>query len=359
MKDPSVPDVRSRLLQWFDDHRRDLPWRRTRDPYRILVAEVLLQRTRVASGTPYYERFLQRFPTVRDLAAASLESVLGAWEGLGFYGRARNLHAAAKVIVERHGGDVPRDLEALEALPGVGPYTAGAVGSIAFGIPAAAVDGNVTRVLSRLFRISDVASTRGKRQLVELATELVPSDRPGEFNQALMELGATICTPRSPDCPVCPLEKTCVARAEGVQEQLPPRQRTRRSPLVPVVFGLVEGGGRLLLVRRPERGLLGGLWALPGGERPRGTDDRSALRRAIRSQAGVEVRVGAPVDRVEHTFSHRRWSGAIYRCVVDRPPETSEGVRWVSRHEALRFPLVPFHRHTIERTSRSIESFEA
>src|SRR3972149_3067683 len=150
VKDLSVPEVRGRLLQWFDDHRRDLPWRRTRDPYRILVAEVLLQRTRVVSGTPYYERFLERFPTVRDLAAASLESVLGAWEGLGFYGRARNLHAAAKAIVERHGGDVPRDLEALEALPGVGPYTAGAVGSIAFGIPAAAVDGNVTRVLSRL-----------------------------------------------------------------------------------------------------------------------------------------------------------------------------------------------------------------
>src|SRR5438034_6675533 len=196
MGEPSAPAVRTRLLAWYDENRRDLPWRRTTDPYRILVAEYLLQRTRVASGTPYYERFLERFPTVRDLAAASLDDVLAVWEGLGFYGRARNLHAAARAIVERHGGPVPRSLEELSDLPGIGPYTAGAVGSIAFGIPVPAVDGNVTRVIARLFRIrADVQSASVRHRVAEIATRFVSPDRPGAFNQAMMELGATLCTP--------------------------------------------------------------------------------------------------------------------------------------------------------------------
>ena len=325
-----------------------MPWRRTRDPYRILVAEVLLQRTRVVSGTPYYERFLERFPTVQDLAKASSQDVLRAWEGLGFYRRARNLHAAAKAIIERHAGEVPRDVAALEALPGIGPYTAGAIGSIAFGLRVPAIDGNATRVLSRLFRISDVISLPGKGRLLEIAKALVPADRPGIFNQAVMELGATVCTPASPECPVCPLEDLCIARREGIQEALPIRQRVRPSPVVPVVFGLVEDRDRVLLIRRPEPGLLGGLWALPGGERPRRSDDREALAQAIRTQAGLEARVGLRLGRVDHTFSHRRWSGTVYRCEILSDTRPSDAARWMSRREVRSVPMVSFHRKLLE-----------
>src|SRR2546430_6052542 len=221
MAAPSPTEIRSRLLAWYAANRRDLPWRRTRDPYRILVAEYLLQRTRIASGTPYYERFLMRFPTVQDLAAASLDDVLAVWEGLGFYGRAKRLHAAAHVIVAEHDGKVPPSYDALAALPGICPYTAGAIASIAFGIVAPAVDGNVLRVLARLFRIpEDVTSVVVHRRMIELAATLVSLDAPGAFNQAIMELGATTCTPTRPACDRCPLENQCLARAAGEEHEI-------------------------------------------------------------------------------------------------------------------------------------------
>src|SRR5881628_546148 len=292
MGDPSPIEVRTRLLAWYDANRRDLPWRHTRDPYRILVAEYLLQRTRIASGTPYYERFVERFPTVRDLAAAPLDDVLAVWEGLGFYGRARNLHAAAQSIVQRHGGEVPRSYDDLASLPGIGPYTAGAVASIAFGIPVPAVDGNVVRVVARLFQIREnVTAGRVRRRIVEIAARLVSPERPGAFNQALMELGATVCTPMAPACESCPVERSCLARAAGEERELPISTRPRSPRSVTVVFGLVTANGRVLLVRRPKGRLLGGLWALPGGER-NGPSEIADLKGSIRSQAGIEVRVG-------------------------------------------------------------------
>src|SRR2546427_1110616 len=206
MGDPSPNEIRARLLTWYDANRWDLPWRRTRDPYRILVAECLLQRTRIASGTPYYERFLERFPTVRDLAAAPLDDILAVWEGLGFYGRARNLHAAARSIVQEHRGEIPRSYDELASLPGIGPYTAGAVASIAFGTSVPAVDGNVTRVIARLFRIREsVTAGRVRRRGAEIAAPAGSPDRTGAFNQALMELGATVCTPIAPACGSCPI----------------------------------------------------------------------------------------------------------------------------------------------------------
>ncbi len=357
MGEPSTLDVRSRLLAWYDANRRDLPWRRTDDPYRIFVAEYLLQRTRIASGTPYYERFLERFPTVRDLAAASLDDVLAVWEGLGFYGRARNLHAAARAIAERHGGQIPRSFEEIESLPGIGPYTAGAVASIAFGVPVPAVDGNVTRVIARLFRIRDDATRAvAKRRTHEIAARLVSPERPGAFNQAMMELGATVCKPSSPTCNRCPLERMCLAHLAGEEDEFPVSRRPRVSPLVPVVFGLVVADGRVLLVRRPSGQLLGGLWSLPGGERSR-KDERTSLADAVRRQAGIEVDIGVRWSRVSRTFSHRKWSGSIYRCTPRRAPESGGSVRWIPRAEALRLPLVPFHREVIE-ALEGLESFE-
>ena len=357
MGEPSAPAVRTRLLAWYDANRRDLPWRRTTDPYRILVAEYLLQRTRVASGTPYYERFLERFPTVRDLAAASLDDVLAVWEGLGFYGRAKNLHAAARAIVDRHGGRLPKSFDDLVALPGMGPYTAGAIASIAFGVPVPAVDGNVTRVIARVFRIRDDA-TRAvvKRRIHEIAARLVSPERPGAFNQAMMELGATVCKPSSPSCNHCPLKRMCLAHLAGEEDELPVSRRPRVSPLVRVVFGLVAAGGRVLLVRRPEGQLLGGLWSLPGGERSR-KDERTSLADAVRRQAGIEVDIGGRWSEVSRTFSHRKWTGSIYRCTPRHAPESGDSVRWLAREEALRLPLVPFHRDAIE-ALEGLDSFE-
>jgi len=354
MGEPSASEVRSRLLAWYDANRRDLPWRRTRDPYRILVAEYLLQRTRVASGTPYYERFLERFPTVRDLAAASLDDVLAVWEGLGFYGRARNLHAAARAIVERHGGQIPRSFEELESLPGIGPYTAGAIASIAHGIPVPAVDGNVTRVIARLFRVrEEVSKAVARRRIIEIASRLVPSERPGAFNQAMMELGATVCTSESPTCPACPLEDLCLARAAGEERELPVSNALRPPRTVPVVFGLVRRRDRVLLVRRPEKGLLGGLWALPGGERPDATDEREALRLLIRDQVGLRVRVDSRFTVVSQTFSHRTWRGAIYSCTPVGAIRQGREARWMRLQDLPATPLVPFHRKALVDAARS------
>jgi A/G-specific adenine glycosylase len=354
--EPSPVEVRTRLLAWYAANRRDLPWRRTRDPYRILVAEYLLQRTRIASGRPYYERFIARFPTVRDLAAASLDDVLAVWEGLGFYGRARNLHAAARAIAERHGAQVPRSYQELLDLPGIGPYTAGAVASIAFGIPVPAVDGNVTRVIARLFRIrADITEGATRRRIAEFAARLVSMEDPGAFNQAMMDLGARICTPTSPACNRCPLEPLCLARAAGEERVIPFAQKPEPPRAVLVAFALVESKGRVLLVRRERGELLAGLWGLPGGEIRSRRSARKSLPEIVKAQTGVAIVVGPPWSSVERTFSHRRWSGTIFRSSPAERPRERGRVRWIPIPEALKLPLVPSHRVAL----RSLSGLEA
>jgi A/G-specific adenine glycosylase len=252
------------MLAFFDERRRELPWRETSDPYRILVSEIMLQQTRVETVVPYYRRWVQRFPDPASLAEADEEEVLRHWQGLGYYRRARNLQAAAREIVEQWGGDVPGDAKALASLPGVGPYTAGAVGSIAFGQVVPAVDGNVRRVMARL--MDDPAP--GAALLTREVSRLVDPHRPGDFNQALMELGATVCTPRSPDCPVCPVAEVCRARAAGTQAERPrppgKREIPHRVEAVAVVVRPGPGRWEVLLRRRPVSGLLGGMWECPG-----------------------------------------------------------------------------------------------
>lgn len=359
MAPSSAVAIEEALLAWFDAHRRDLPWRRTKDPYRILVAEFVLQRTRVASGTPYYERFLRRFPDVASLARAPLADVLREWEGLGFYRRARNLHAAAKAIVERHAGQIPSRAADLRELPGVGPYTAGAVASIAFGERVPAVDGNAVRVIARLHRIEqDVSHGPGRARVHALAKDLVPVSRPGAFNQALMELGATVCVPRAPACDRCPLADLCLARAAGIQASLPWAAAPRPVREVPVAFAYVESKGRVLLVHRPEGGLLGGLWSLPGGELD-SDDVRASLRGLVHAQTGGRTRIGGPVLSVDHTFSHRIWRGAIYACRF-LPGRLARGARWMTPEDARSEPLVPFVRKAIAALAArtTLESFD-
>ncbi len=337
-----------------------MPWRNTKDPYRILVAEYLLQRTRVASGTPYYERFIAQFPNVQALASASEEDVLRAWEGLGFYRRARNLHAASRAILRDHGGSVPSDAATLATLPGIGPYTAGAVASIAFGERVPAVDGNVTRVIARLFRVeADVTTRAGRADIAERAGSLVPEGRPGSFNQALMELGSTVCTPVRPECATCPLESVCLARQAGVQSSLPRTPGMKRPVSVPVSFAYIRSLGRTLLVRRGKSELLGGLWALPGGEVSRSRGKGAGLRDVVEAQTGLRVDVREEVARINQAFSHRRWSGGVYRCVPRRSEPLTAASRWVSTEEAKRLPLIPSHRELLAglTSRRSLESF--
>ena len=330
--------LRTLLLEHYDAHRRDLPWRESQEPYRVWVSEIMLQQTRVETAIPYYRRWMERFPTVEALADGDEETVLKAWEGLGYYSRARNLRGSALIVRERLGGVLPQDSRSLKKLPGIGEYSAGAIASIAYGEVVPAVDGNVRRVLSRLFDLADPTDV----SLLKRASELVDPDRPGDWNQALMELGATICTPRAPRCEACPLIGDCGALAEGTQELRP---RSKRRPLKRTVSYAVlvalNPAGELLMVRRPPDGLLGGLWEFPaveiGPEDPTASGGASSERTALyeRCRARLEdlgVQFASGRDRftvlpeIRHTFTHLK---AVYRpmLVVGTRSWEAEGIR--------------------------------
>lgn len=323
MREPEKRALRARLLAWYDRHRRDLPWRRTRHPYRIWVSEIMLQQTRVAAVLGHYRRFLRRFPSLRRLAAARLDSVLAAWSGLGYYRRARSLHAAARLLVREHGGRLPRTSGEWRRLPGVGRYTAAAIASIAFGEPEAVVDGNVERVLRRLqggTRRVSVAETW------ESANVLLRRDRPGDFNQAMMELGATVCLPSAPKCPQCPLEKWC--RTRGAERRATPVRRRRRA----VTYALAATSDAVWLVRRPAHSArMPGMWELPEVEaRPRRWKaSHLTLRHSILdTDYAVEV---------------VRQSGA--------PGEGSSGGQWIARRRLERLPLTGLARKILRRAA--------
>lgn len=306
---------RERLLAWFDASRRDLPWRRTSDPYRIWISEAMLQQTQVDRVVGYYTRFLEAFPTVEALAAAETDRVLKLWEGLGYYARARALHEASRRIVDAHGGLLPSSADALRKLPGFGPYTAAAVASIAFDEPVAALDTNVLRVLTRLECIGGARTDRATRAALDaLAARLVDPDRPGDFNQAMMELGAMICRPRAPRCLLCPVASDCCARASGDPERWPETRPKPERPTVHAACGIVTRRGKTLVVRRPERGLLASLWEFPGARLAEGETPEQACIRGIADKTGIRVEVAAPLTTVHHTFSHFRIVLHAFEC---------------------------------------------
>jgi A/G-specific adenine glycosylase len=353
-----VDEIRSRLLEGFDERNRSLPWREEPTPYRILVSEVMSQQTRLETVIPYYLRWLERFPDFSTLAAASQEQVLSSWQGLGYYSRARNLHQAAREVEARYEGELPREPEALRSLPGVGPYTAGAVASIAFGVRTPAVDGNVRRVLARL--MDDPSPTPAR--LRDWAQVLVDPDRPGDFNQALMELGSSVCSPRSPDCEACPLAEFCAGRARGRQEDLP-RSRRRRSPphlyeaVAVVTTGVTGVPLRVLLRRRPPSGLLAGMWECPGLELA--SSGPSAVESAVWRLVSGFARAGwmgealgdpLVLPTVDHSFSHRKMSYhprlvRVGESAVMDGEENPEGggagvaLRWVAEGELAELPI--------------------
>jgi A/G-specific adenine glycosylase len=307
--------ARQALLAWYDTAKRDLPWRKTRDPYAIWVSETMLQQTRVETVIPYYERFLERFPDVASLAEAELEDVYTLWTGLGYYSRARNLQHAAKSVVYEHAGQLPDDAETLRSLKGIGRYTAGALSSIAFDREEPVVDGNVVRVLARWLGVTDDV---GQKAVVDtfwtVAGRLVAGPRPGDLNQALMELGATVCTPRGPRCSTCPLQQGCGARKTGDPERLPRKAKKKKPLRIEGVAAWIERRGRVLAVQRPEGGLLGGLWELPGGELEGDADAESGLHRLLESRLGLSVENAEPVGQIEHLFTHRRLRVQVFRC---------------------------------------------
>jgi A/G-specific adenine glycosylase len=317
--------LRRRLLAWYRRNARDLPWRRTRDPWRIWVSEVMLQQTRVETALPYYATFLERFPTPAALARAGEPEVLRVWSGLGYYRRARHLQAAARIVTRDHGGRVPGEPRAFAALPGVGRYTAGAVLSIAFDRRRAVLDGNVARVLSRLFaEPASVRDPRGADRLWALADQMLPMRGAAEWNQAIMELGARVCVPRSPRCDVCPIAAGCRARALGRIEEFPPATKRPRSRIVRRAVALIERDGRMLVVRRQGQ-LLAGMWEPPGIEITNGVAAGPALARAI-ARLGVRATLTASGERVDHVITHRRIEVEVWRATPRRLPRAA-GVR--------------------------------
>ncbi len=340
------------LHDWFRSNARILAWRQDRDPYRIWLSEVMLQQTRVDQAGGYFDRFLARFPTLEVLAGADIDEVLRLWEGLGYYARARNLHKAAREMIDKYGG-VPSDPAHLRALPGIGEYTAAAVLSIAFDAPYAAVDGNVTRVLARAFAVdTDVRTSAARRHIAVLAQSVLDANHPGLHNQAMMELGASICLPKSPRCSRCPIQSACAAFAQGAPERYPVKSRRPPIPHYDVVVALVgDAEGRLLITRRPEDAMLGGLWEFPGGKRGSEESLQEACRRELREELGIDVEVGAEVHSLSHAYTHFRITLHAYRCrlVVGHPaPKNGMPAMWVHPDELPSFAFPRANRRLIE-----------
>jgi A/G-specific adenine glycosylase len=350
------------LLAWYDRHARVLPWRARRgegaDPYRVWLSEVMLQQTTVRAVAPYYARFLLRWPTVNALAKATLDDVLRTWAGLGYYTRARNLHACARAVVERHGGRFPNDFDALHALPGIGAYTAAAVAAIAFDFPAVPVDGNVERVVSRLFAIEDELPA-AKPAIKRLAASLLPVRRAGDFAQALMDLGATICSPKRPACALCPWSGACAANARGDQETYPrktpkPEGRLRRG----AAFVVLRADGRVLLRRRPEKGLLASMMEVPCTEWTHDFKDGLVLHAAPVFRAEVQWRRLPGI--VRHVFTHFPLELAVFTAQAPRATPAPQGALWVKlgklADEALPTVMRKVLAHAFETNDRKRET---
>jgi A/G-specific adenine glycosylase len=334
--------IQKSLLAWFKKSGRDLPWRKTRDPYAIWVSEIMLQQTQVSTVIPYYQKFLKVFPTVRRLAKADLSKVLSIWEGLGYYSRARNLHKASRVILERFNGKIPDTLNDLLSIPGIGRYTAGAILSIAYNREAAILDGNVKRVLSRLFAVSD-NPVRGKTVdlLWNYSKSLIPEGRAGSFNQALMDLGATLCTPKDPQCARCPLRRLCKGYESGNPGRFPSKGPKKAIPLIQAVSAVIQKDGQVLLRQRPPEGLLGGLWEFPnwGVDHRKGSELK--LPRFVKNELGIRIKTEESLGSFKHTYSHFKLTLHVYLCQAAGSQNVGT---WVPLRNLRLFPMSRLHR---------------
>ncbi|MFN1834444.1 A/G-specific adenine glycosylase [Balneola sp. MJW-20] len=332
------------LLNWYDQHKRSMPWRDAGDPYKTWVSEIMLQQTRVEQATPYFLNFISQFPTVDELAAAEQQDVLKAWEGLGYYSRARNLHYAAKQVSEEMNGNIPGTYKELLGLKGIGPYTAAAISSISFDETRAAVDGNVIRVICRLYGIEDdVRSTKTRNQVQELADQLIHKKRPGDHNQAMMELGSQICTPTSPDCEHCPVHTHCVAHKMARTDSIPYKSKAGKKPHKHIGVGIIHNeDGRVLIALRPEDVMLGGLWEFPGGKQEKEEEITETVIRELKEELGVEVKIIRPFMDLKHTYSHFSITLHSFICIIDEgtpKPRSSQEIKWVKINELEQYPF--------------------
>ncbi len=345
------------LLQWYYLHRRDLPWRNTSDPYKIWLSEVMLQQTRVDTVIPYYHRFLESFPTIKDLAQAEQQQVLKCWEGLGYYSRGRNFHQSSKSVVNNNGGVIPNDYNQFIALKGVGPYTAAAVLSIAFGKKYAVVDGNVIRVVSRFLGIEDdIRSSQVKNLVQVFVNDAIPSDHPGDFNQSIMELGAIVCKPVAPDCDKCPLSTQCIAFNSAKTDIIPYKSKAKKIPHHDIGVGLILNlKNELLIALRPNDVMLGGMWEFPGGKNKINESIKETVFRELKEELGVDVTVYEKFKMIKHAYSHFKISLHAYWCSIefgDPQPKSSQELKWVTLEEIDTYPFPKANRTLIDDLQR-------
>jgi len=336
-------DIRKKLLTWYDKTKRSLPWRKTKDPYKIWVSEIMLQQTQVKTVIPYYERWIKTLPSIKRLANAPEQKVLKLWEGLGYYSRAKNLKKSAKIINEEMNGKLPKTVKGLQSLPGIGRYTAGAISSIAFGLKAPVLDGNVKRVLSRLFCINENGATSASENLLwEKATNLISVSRPGDFNQALMELGATVCIPKSPICQKCPIQTTCKAFLKNRVNEFPPSKKKVPSKNIEVSAGIIIKNKKVYIQQRSKDGLMGGLWEFPGGKREKNESIEECLKREIKEELGVGVVTLKKVMTIKHNYTQFRVTLNVFTCGLQKKkirPNGCEQWKWVSFSNLKKYPF--------------------
>ena len=346
--------LQTRLLNWYAKNKRTLPWRGNPNAYAVWVSEIMLQQTRVETVIPYFQKWMRLFPDVNALAKASERTVLNAWEGLGYYSRARNLHKAAKIVVKEHGGRLPRDLNLLIKLPGIGRYTVGAIASIVFGMDEPALDGNLKRVYARLFDIAEpIDSPSGENLLWRIARENLPTGKTGDFNQALMDLGSAICIPKNPRCDVCPVMDLCVSQKNGTQEFRPVRKPKKDMPHHIIAAGVIIKRGRVLLAQRPSNGMLGGMWEFPNG-RVSG-DPAKELTKVLMSGYRLKVQRKEAWGIVQHAYTHFKVTVHIFRC--DLLPVSDKGrLKWVLINDLGEYPMGKVDRHIAQGVSKILES---
>jgi A/G-specific adenine glycosylase len=332
------------ILDWYAKNARSLPWRGRSSPYAVWVSEIMLQQTRVETVIPYYLRWMERFPDPLSLANATEEEVLRYWEGLGYYARARNLHRAVRLLQQQFQGALPQDIKALRKLPGIGDYTAAAIASIAFGQDEPTLDGNIRRVLARLTaHRKPLRTPESDRELLQFARTHLPSGRAGAYNQALMDLGARICTARQPRCDICPLSAYCKAFQTGLQSEIPVKKAQNSLPHYLVTAAIIAQNGKFLITQRPREGLLGGMWEFPGGKCQEGETLESCLKREIQEELALEVEVGSSFGVYRHAYTHYRVTLHAYRCTIadgNQPiPQQGQAFRWVERQQLPLFPM--------------------
>ncbi len=339
----SIPEFQQALLSWFEIHQRKLPWRGIQDSYRIWISEVMLQQTQVIKVIDYYERFIARFPSVEHLADSPLHDVLKVWEGLGYYARARNLHKAANVIMKEYDGEIPKEYEKFRKLPGVGDYSAAAVMSIAYDKPYAAVDGNVKRVLARLFQLEErINDTSSAKVFQQKADKLLDRQQPGIFNQAMMELGATVCRPQSPTCLVCPVSMYCEVFQSGDQNAYPRRHNTAAIPEHQMVAVVIYRDSKVLLIQRPLDGLLGGLWEFPNGRVLENETTKDGCLRNLTEVVNLNVSNLKYLTSVKHAFTHFKIVVDVFECDYESGELVLDGpidAKWVDVAEIKDYPL--------------------